>query len=276
MPRRPEEARRAVPYLLNSVEGPLRGQPLAFAHRGADPGRENTLGAFRAAVAQGYRYLELDVRTARCGTLVVFHDEMLDRVTTGSGPLSERTWEELSLLRVGQHAGYDEPLLRFEDLLGAWDDVHLNVDLKDAAAVAEFARLVNLYQAHGRVLAASFKDSRVRAAQRQMDRPVAISAGQSATAALVLLGRIGLARPVSRMLKSVACVQVPVRRAGVRIVTAPFVRRCHRAGIQVHVWLVNEVEDMHHVLDLGVDGVMTDSATVLAEVMRSRGIWPQR
>lgn len=112
--------------------------------------------------------------------------------------------------------------------------------------------------------------------QRQLDRPVAISTGQSATAALVLLGRIGLTRPVGRVLRDVACLQVPVQHAGIRIVTPGFIRRCHRAGLQVHVWLVNDAKDMHHLLDLGVDGLMTDSATVLAEVMRSRGVWPQR
>ncbi|HIX00483.1 MAG TPA: glycerophosphodiester phosphodiesterase [Candidatus Nesterenkonia stercoripullorum] len=276
MPGYPPRPRRDVPYLLNSGEGPLSGSPLAFAHRGADPQRENTLGAFRAAVALGYRYLELDVRTARCGTLVVFHDATLDRVTTGTGRLSDHTWEELSQLRVGCDAGYEEGLLRFEDLLREWDDVRLNIDLKDAAAVPEFARLVNRYQAHERVLAASFEHSRLRKVQRQLDRPVAISTGQSATAALVLLGRIGLTRPVGRVLRDVACLQVPVQHAGIRIVTPGFIRRCHRAGLQVHVWLVNDARDMHHLLDLGVDGLMTDSATVLAEVMRSRGVWPQR
>lgn len=135
-------------YLKDSLPGRL-GWPLAFAHRGADTARENTLTAFRNAVERGYGYLELDVRTTADGVLMVFHDETLDRNTTGTGRLSEHTWEELSRLRVIDPAGAVRPaavgtagpdplegehLLRFEDLLTAWPDVRLNVDLKDDAA----------------------------------------------------------------------------------------------------------------------------------------------
>ena len=91
---------RQVPYLLNSLPGPLHHAPLAFAHRGADPTRENTMAAFRRAVQLGYRYLEIDVRTSADGELVVFHDETLDRITDGSGNLSDKTWAELAELRV--------------------------------------------------------------------------------------------------------------------------------------------------------------------------------
>ncbi|MCY1159892.1 MAG: glycerophosphodiester phosphodiesterase, partial [Citricoccus sp.] len=162
-------------YLKDSLPG-RRGWPLAFAHRGADTARENTLAAFRAAVERGYGYLELDVRTTRDGVLMVFHDEVLDRVTTGTGRISDHTWEELTRVRVidpaltGASAGIPggaasgaaegEHLLRFEDLLTEWDDVRLNVDLKDDAAAAAIAAIVARHDAWDRVLVASFHDSR--------------------------------------------------------------------------------------------------------------------
>lgn len=269
-------AYRDVAYLLNSRPGRLHHRPLAFAHRGADPRRENTMGAFRRAVELGYRYLEIDVRTAADGTLVVFHDEELDRATTGAGPLSEKTWPELAELRVGSGENFNEPLVRFEELLEAWNDVHLNVDLKDAAAVTEFARLVEEHRAHDRVLAASFNDARRQRVRRQLTRPIASSGGWAATALIVLLGPLGLLGRFGGRFAEIDCVQVPISQGRIRVVTPRFVQRCHRAGLQVHVWVVDDPAQMHELLDMGVDGLMTDDAESLAGVMRERSVWPQR
>lgn len=286
---------REVPYLLNSRPGPLHRQPLAFAHRGADPQRENTMAAFRRAVDLGYRYLEVDVRTSADGELVLFHDETLDRVTDGSGKLSEKTWAELAEIRVlGAHgAGAEsvtesrvpdhseaeaepsgEPLVRFEDALAAFPHTYFNVDLKDTEAAGPFARIVAAQDAHHRVLAASFKDARRHRVRRLLSPPVATSGGRLAIASIVFLGPLGLARRRHRA-GGIDCVQVPIRRRGIRIVTEAFVRRCHRAGLQVHVWVVDDPEQMHELLDLGVDGLMTDDAEALAQVMRERSVWPQ-
>lgn len=297
---------RQVPYLLNSRPGPLHHVPLAFAHRGADPQRENTMAAFRRAVELGYQYVEIDVRTSADGELVIFHDETLDRVTDGSGALSEKTWDQLSQLRVVGAASQDagrrtaageltdsgtpeaaaaepvkpdspgEPLVRFAEALEAFPDTHFNVDLKDAEAVEPFVRIVEEHGAHHRVLASSFNDARRRRALRSLTRSVATSAGWVSTALIVLLGPLGLLRLPCRSAPAIDCVQVPIRRGRIRIVTEAFVRRCHRAGLQVHVWVIDEPELMHQLLDLGVDGLMTDDAEALAQVMRQRSVWPQR
>lgn len=264
-----------MPYLLNTQEGPWPGEVLAFAHRGADPSRENTMAAFRNAVELGYRYLEIDVRTAACGTLVVFHDENLDRTTDGTGRLSAKTWEELSGLRLDA-ADPDTGLVRFEDLLTTWDDVHFNVDLKDSDAVEEFVRLVERHRAHDRVLVASFHDARRRRALARFSQPVATSSGWGSTALMVLLGPLGLMRVLKPLTESIDCLQVPVRQGPITVISPGFLRRCHRAGLQVHVWVVDEPEEMHRLIDLGVDGLMTDAPEALAEVMRARSLWPQR
>lgn len=70
-------------------------------------------------------------------------------------------------------------------------------------------------------------------------------------------------------------MQVPVKRGRIRVVTERFIRRCHRAGLQVHVWVIDDPVQMHELLDLGVDGLMTDDAEALAQVMRERSVWPQ-
>ena len=98
----------------------------------------------------------------------------------------------------------------------------------------------------------------------------------AAIAALVALGPLGLTSWLRRHALDIDCVQVPVRHGRVRVVTADFVRRCHAAGLPVHVWVIDEPDEMHRLLDLGVDGIMTDRADVLADVFTTRGIWPQR
>ncbi|MEO9246961.1 glycerophosphodiester phosphodiesterase family protein [Citricoccus nitrophenolicus] len=288
------------PYLRDSLPG-RRGWPLAFAHRGADTARENTLPAFRRAVERGYGYLELDVRTTADGVLMVFHDEALDRITTGSGRLSDHTWEDLSRLRVidpaavraraaagsGREAARDpgtagtdllegEHLLRFEDLLTEWPDVRLNVDLKDDAAADAIAPIIHRHDAWDRVLVASFHDSRRRRFTRAAGRRIAMSGGWLAIAALVVAAPLGLARFVGRRLAHVNCVQVPVKQGPIPVVTKTFVSRCQAAGLQVHVWVVDDPAEMERLLALGVDGLMTDDAEALASVMEARGHWPQR
>lgn len=256
MSRRPE-----VPYLLNSMPGPLQGSPLAFAHRGADPCRENTMAAFRHAVDLGFRYIETDVRTTADGQLVIFHDEVLDRVSTGTGKISAHTWEQLSGVRIG-----GEPLVLFEDALRQLPQTHFNVDLKDAEAVPRFVEAVDRLGAHDRVLAASFNDARPRQVNRRLTTPVATSGGWSSTALMVLLGRSS----------SVDCLQVPIRQGPIPVVRPGLIARCHDAGLQVHVWVVDDPVQMHRLLDMGVDGLMTDDAAALAAVMAERSVWPQR
>lgn len=266
---------RSVPYLLNSQDGPLKNQPLAFVHRGGMPEAENTLAAFRRAVELGYKYIETDVRTTADGVLVAFHDDALDRVTSGTGTIREKTWAELEEIRVGREGKWVEPLARFDELLEEFPDTHFNVDLKDSAAVEPFCEAVERHQAHHRVLAASFNDARRHRVNKALSRRVATSGGWVSIGLIVGLGPLGFLGRLSRRVAEIDCVQVPIRQGPVRVVRPKFIERCHRAGLQVHVWTVDEPAEIERLLDMGVDGIMTDDAEALAGVMRSRGLWPQ-
>ena len=227
--------------------------------------------AFRAAVDLGYRYLELDVRTSRDGVPMVFHDESLDRVTDGSGKLSDHTAAELARVRIGG----TEPIPTAARLLAEWPEARLNIDVKDAAGAAALAGLIEQFGAHERVLVASFSELRRLRLLRLLRRPVASSGGAFSTALLVALAPFG-PRTGARMARIIArlgrfqCVQVPERRGRIPVVTPSFVRRCHDARLQVHVWTVNDPSDMDRLLDLGVDGIITDRADLLAEVLARR------
>ncbi|MFF2606807.1 glycerophosphodiester phosphodiesterase family protein [Arthrobacter koreensis] len=261
----------ALPYFVPPSASLTGGGPLGLSHRGFSPdGLENTLAAFQAAVDLGFGYLETDVRTTSDGVLMAFHDETLDRVTDASGPISARSLRELGGVRVGGR----EPIPTLEEVLLRWPDVRLNVDIKDAAGAAALAALIEKHQAHDRVLVTSFSDRRRLDCLRRLSKPAATSAGSAAMAALLLLSPLGLSGLVAR-LGRFGCVQVPVSYRGIPVVRPAFLRRCRRAGIQVHVWTVNTRPLVESLLDMGVDGLVSDRADLLSAVLAVRGAWPQ-
>ncbi|WP_320775561.1 glycerophosphodiester phosphodiesterase [Streptomyces sp. CRN 30] len=240
--------------------------PIAFAHRGgAADGLENTLSQFRRAVEAGYRYIETDVHATRDGKLVAFHDATLDRVTDGTGRIAELLWKDVSHARV---AG-TEPLPLFEELLAAFPDVRWNVDVKAEAALVPFLDLVGRTRSWDRVCLGSFSEARVARAQRLAGPRLATSYGTRGVLGLRLRSWGVPASPR----RSAVAAQVPVSQSGVPVVDRRFLDAAHARGLHVHVWTVNDPDRMHRLLDLGVDGIMTDHIDTLRKVMEDRGVW---
>ncbi|MEU3610606.1 glycerophosphodiester phosphodiesterase [Streptomyces sp. NPDC035033] len=240
--------------------------PLPFAHRGGTAdGLENTAAAFRRAAAAGYRYFETDVHTTADGVLVAFHDATLDRVTDASGRIRDLPWAAVREARV---AG-KEPLPLFEDLLQEFPEARWNVDLKTESALAPLVDLISRTDAWDRVLVSSFTEARVARAQRLAGPRLATSYGVTGVAALRMRS-LGLPAPLRA---GAVAAQVPEAQGGIRVVDRRFVRAAHARGLQVHVWTVNDPERMDSLLDLGVDGIMTDHLETLREVLTARGAW---
>ncbi|MCM2580320.1 glycerophosphodiester phosphodiesterase [Streptomyces meridianus] len=239
---------------------------LAFAHRGgAADGLENTVSAFRRAVEAGYRYLETDVHCTADGALVAFHDATLDRVTDAQGRLAELPWSEVRQARV---AG-TEPLPLFEDLLEQFPGARWNVDVKAGEAVEPLVGLLRRRDAWDRVCLGSFSEGRIVRAQRLAGPRLATSLGTRGVLGLRLLSH----RLPARHRRTALAAQVPECHSGVRLVDRSFVRAAHRRGLQVHVWTVNDPDRMAALLDLGVDGIMTDHIEMLRTVLQDRGDW---
>lgn len=240
--------------------------PLAFAHRGgAAEAPENSWAAFEHAVALGYRYVETDVRATSDGVAVAFHDPDLSRLTGRKGLVRKVAWRELQHLELA--AGQRVPKL--EDLLGAWGTLMWNIDVKRPEAVGPVAEAVRRTRTTERVLLTAFSDWRLAALKRALGTAVATGAGRLSVAALLAASRLKLAPPAIKA----QAVQVPPSFRGLRVVDEHFVRTCHRAGAQVHVWTVNDEAEMAQLLDLGVDGLMTDRPSVLKRVLLERGQW---
>ncbi|MDR1711942.1 MAG: glycerophosphodiester phosphodiesterase [Propionibacteriaceae bacterium] len=243
---------------------------LAIAHRGgslhpANIGHENTLEAFQVAADLGYRYFETDVHATSDGVLVAFHDNHLDRVTDGAGSIREFGYSQLRRLRVGGE--YRIPTLL--ELLEAFPDARFNIDIKSEGAERPLAEVIAETGCHERVLVTSFSWSRLRKFRKLMDRPVAIGAGSLAVAAQLAAFKAGWAAHFSQA----AALQVPVRRMGIQVVDAKFVRLAHASGYKVHVWTIDNPAQMGQLIDLGVDGIITDRIDVLKDVLLSRGLW---
>jgi glycerophosphoryl diester phosphodiesterase len=219
--------------------------------------------AFAAAVAMGYRYVETDVHTTADGTLIVFHDHTLDRVTDMSGDVRKLPYSSVRQARVG---GEHIPLL--EDVLGAWPELRVHVDAKHDASVLPLMAAIERTSAYDRVCVGSFSDRRVARLHRLTRGRVCTWMGRGGILGL-RLASLGLPAPRS----PAACTQVPVRQTQLPIVDSRFVDAAGRRGVAVHVWTIDDRPEMGRLLDLGVGGILSDSPSLLKEVFTERGLW---
>ena len=234
--------------------------PIAFAHRGAAPGLENTLAAVDRVVALGFGYLETDVRVTRDGVAVLLHDARLDRTTDRTGLVRDLPWAEVAEARVGGR----EPVPRLDELLGSYPDLRVNIDVKTPAAVDPLVEVIRRTGAVDRVCVGSFHDRLIPMVRDLLGERLCTSLGPREVLAL----RLGTLRRTAA-----GCAQVPPGLLRIRVIDARFVAAAHRRGLPVHAWTVNDPAEMNRLLDLGVDGIMSDDAPALRAVLVARQAW---
>lgn len=238
-----------------------------FAHRGlAVAAPENSLLAFANALAAGASHVETDVQSSRDGVAVICHDADLSRVAARAERVAELSFAELAEIDLGD----GQRLVSLADVLAAFPDARFNIDVKDAAAVGPTAAAVRAAGATHRVLITSFSERRRRATTRLLPG-VASSASAPRFTLALLAAKVGLSPVVRWALRGVTAVQVPQSAGPVRVTTPRVIRAMHRAGVEVHVWTVNEEKDMSALLDLGVDGLVTDRADLAVPLIAARG-----
>lgn len=250
----------ALPYFA-----PAR--PRVFAHRGlAIEAPENSLLAFARAVAIGVAHIETDVHVSADGVAIIAHDPDLSRVAGVDARVDALTVAELSRVDLGH--GQHPPSLA--EALDAFPETRFNIDLKVAGAVEPTIAAVRDARAEHRVLLTSFSERRRRAAMRLL--PEAATSASGARFAIALLSAaIGFTPGVRASLRGLQAVQIPVRALGLDTVSPARLRAYRRAGVEVHVWTVNDEPEMRRLLALGVDGIVTDRADLAMEVVRSLG-----
>jgi len=245
------------------LSGPL---PRIIAHRGlAIAAPENTLLAFLKALNAGATHLETDVHASADGVAVISHDPDLSRTVERTVDVRQLTMAELRRVDLGHGQGY----CSLADALDAFPQARFNIDIKDAEAALPAARAIREARATDRVLITSFDERRRRAAVDALPG-VASSASVTTVLPAIAAAKIGAVPLARRALRGLVAVQIPERRGFLRLVTARTVGALHRAGVEVHVWTVNEPKQMSRLLDLGVDGIVTDRCDVLKALVASR------
>jgi len=275
----------------------LERRVIAYAHQGgAKEAPSSTLYAIRRALDHGATGIELDVHATADGQLVVCHDPTLDRTTDGSGEIAALGLEDLRKLDnaywflSGEGAVIDRSeddypfrgrapddrdfgVATLSEVLEAFPGVVLNLDIKRTApdVVAYEEALARTLREHGRtgdVVVASFHDAATDAF-RTYAPGIGISAGTDATTDFYR--RLHSGRPPQDDIERYVALQVPARVGPLAVVDESFVQAAHSSGLAVHVWTVDDPEEMDRLVGLGVDGIMSDRPTLLASVLRRVG-----
>lgn len=248
-------------------------RPLLIAHRGGlEFAPENTIEAFRSAVELGADLLETDVHVTADGVLVSFHDDELDRVTDSVGRIAELPYSEVAAARLED----GRRIPTFDQLIEEFPDARLNIDVKSDEAVIPFTEAVRRHGIIGRIGVGAFSDRRIRRLRNLLGPRLATVASPRETSALVAAAR--LRSPDSSggiragRAPSFDAVQVPVSQGPLRIITRRFVNHVHRRGLLVHAWTINDSDEMSELLEIGVDGIITDRPKLLDDLLRSRGL----
>lgn len=244
----------------------MNSQAEIIAHRGGLwPGMsENTLEAFTMAHRAGAHWMETDVHTSADGVLFAAHDSDLARIAGRPEPIGALAAHELDGIEL--IAGGRLP--RLEALFAALPNVEWNIDVKAPVSIGPMIRTLHNLGAVDRVRLASFDSSTLRRLRTALPG-VRTSTGTSETALFALGGLPGVPdRGLVELPVGVDALQVPKSYRGLPLVTRGFVTRAHGAGLEVHVWTIDDTETMRLLIDLGVDGIVTDDVAAGMRLLR--------
>jgi glycerophosphoryl diester phosphodiesterase len=253
------------------------GRPLVMAHRGGGGlWPENTLYAFERAAEIGADVIETEIQSTADDNLVFIHDETIDRTTNATGPVNSFTLRELKKFDAGYHwtadggrtfpfrgKGITVPTL--EEVFTALPTTRINIDLKQISPplASKLCGLLHSFDRVEKVMVASFGTKALRNF-RQVCSGVATSASQREVTLFFLMNLIFLGAAYGPPCHA---LQIPEYSSGMHVLTKRFLRTAHSRNLKVHVWTVNEVEDMKRLLNLGVDGIITDYPDRLISVL---------
>lgn len=241
------------------------GRFAAFAHRGGGlENPENSKRAFTHAVKLGYRYIETDVQASADGSVFVFHDDELSRLTDGEGVIAALPSGDVRQAKI--HG--EEPLMTLEEMFETFPETRFNIDIKSDHALEPTLALVEKMNALDRVCLASFSGRRLARIRARFGEAVCLGAGPRDVTALKFASwRLPLMRSAAH------CAQVPLKEYGISIPTRRFVRHCNARGVAVHVWTIDGEDEMRRLIRAGVNGLMTDRPTLLKKVAQEEGVW---
>ena len=225
-----------------------------FVHRGdTSIFLENTIEAFQSAISLGYQYLETDLRETSDGKIITFHDPNLKRITGANITISETKFSDIRMRRLPSR----ETIPTIDELLEEFPDSFFNMDLKVNQIEEKVLKKINSHNAIERVCLGSF-NSKVIKKINSLEPKILTSMGISQ----VIMYKFFQKKNLSKL------IQIPTLWNGIKVITKKFIDRLHNDGLKVHVWTINKETEMQSLIDLGVDGIMTDNASGLIKVMK--------
>lgn len=254
---------------------------LVIAHQGGDGERpSNTMMAFDHAVEIGADILEMDIHSSADGVLVVIHDDTVDRTTDGTGRVNDMTLEELQALDAGYHwptlaeeadrtdrpfRGQGATIPALEEILQAFPDKRMVIEIKqpEPPIHEDLCALLREYDMQEKVIVGSFYPA-VIYAFRETCPEVATSAVEEEIRPFVILNMVGLSRAYQSYANA---FQVPEYGGGLHVVTRAFVEAARVHNIMVQPWTINDAETMQRMIDLNVNGIITDYPSMLLEML---------
>jgi glycerophosphoryl diester phosphodiesterase len=255
---RPEAARTS-----GYLSSPL---PRVFAHRGlAIDAPENTLLAFAKALALGVGYLETDVHASSDGVAMISHDPDLTRMTGRDVRIDQLTAAELQRIDLGQGQGFST----LAAAIDAFPETRFNIDIKAMGAAAPTVSTIKKANASRRVMIGSFSNERRLAVVRELP-DVATSVSPPNVVAAAYAAAVGATALVRRAVRGSDALQIPEKILGVSTVSRRAISTFHAAGVEVHIWTVNDAASIERLLDAGVDGIMSDRADIAMDVVTRR------
>lgn len=258
-------------------------RPVILGHRGAaGSAPENTLIAFEEGLRQGAHMLESDIQVSADGVPILLHDSRVDRTTQGTGEASDLSLDQIKGLDASARfrpapgikaaRGSENPL-RIPTLREAFEEFpeaafNLEIKGKSAQLVSAVVALVLEFDREDRTLLTAGEDDTqalLREELRKTRAQPALGASLSDILDVVRSAQSKTAPQTDSM-----ALQIPSLFGGAPLATAELIAHCHRYTIEVHVWTINDPEEMTHLLDLGVDGLVTDNPEIMARVLADR------
>lgn len=263
-------------------------QPVNLAHSGAQGhAPQNTIPAFELAVEMGADVLEMDLQLTADDVVVVIHDDTVDRTTDGTGRVRDLALAEVRQLETGHdfpgpdgnypYVGQGIGIPTLGEVFERFPDEWMLLEMKPDSGPGIVGAVAELIRTHGRAdrtAVASFDHDLLLELRATLPGiPTNMPEDETFTfVALQLLGAHRWWTPPGQMLQVPRTwdLTTPVEWEGFRVVTPGFVRASEDRGIDVHVWTINEADEMHRLLNIGVHGILTDYPDRLEAVLDAR------
>ena len=232
---------------------------IGLSHRGnSKKFIENSFEAFNSVIQMGYKYIETDLRMTKDNEVIAFHDPDLKRLFNLDLQVKDLTFKEIANLFREKNCS----LLTLEDALKKFPEIHFNIDLKVKEVIKDSIKVVENLNAFNRVCFASFHSSHTKKIL-QHNKNAIISMGMK---------DVALFKFFNFKNEKIKIIQIPLKWKGIKVLTRNLIQKANKSNLLVHVWTVNDRKTINYLIDLGVNGIVTDEPELLMKIMKERDL----